>query len=187
MKMNRIWILIVLVLPAICLATVDRLEKTYQPLYCPQKGIQILPIHFRTWAASPEVEVGMICSTNALLRYNRTSGGGNANLASICGLTTKAVKVRHQGPVSVLIDMTNVSKPKRQFPSITEALQATIQCLVKLLREQKYTVLHVTITLPENVKRPDWEKMAKSYDLTEKTGQQPDAPYSQEAAPPEKR
>lgn len=170
--MKRVAIVFVLV-PMICAATVDHLAKTYQPLYCPQEGIRIVPVHFLTMGASPDVEISMISSSNALVKSDALPGGGNANLASLFGFSVTPDDIKHKGPASVTIDMTHVAKPNGHEFSPSQVLEATVQCLTKLLEEHGHTVVHIQIKCPEAKLLPEWKQFQKSYDLTEDKKGQP--------------
>lgn len=152
--------------PVVCGATVDRLATTYQPLYCPQEGIRIVPVYFLTMGASPDAEISMVCSTNALIRDEALPGGGNANLASLFHLSVRPASITHKGPASVTIDMTHVAKPEGQEYSTTQVLEATVQCLLQLMQDHGHTVMHIKIDCSKDKMLPEWKKSEKSYDLT---------------------
>lgn len=160
--MKKIALLIMLLTPMLCFAAVDHLAKTYQPLYCPQTGIKIAPVHFRTMNASPDAEISTVCSVNAI-------GKCNANLASLFGLTSTADDIKHGGPVSVKIDMSDLTYPEGYNVSHAQVLEATVQCLIKLLGEKGHTILHVQINYSkEKQLRPEWTQFQKSYKLINK-------------------
>jgi len=159
--MKNTAIILIALIPILCFAASDHLAKTYQPLRDQSKGICVVPVYFTTLYSSPDTEISMICSANAL-------GDGDANLASLFGLSLKVGKLKHRGSVSVTIDLTNFEKPDGLdfTPSPFQVLEATVQCLIKLLQEHDHSNLHIIIKCPEDKMLPEWKEFEKTYQLT---------------------
>ncbi|KPJ58728.1 MAG: hypothetical protein AMJ46_13730 [Latescibacteria bacterium DG_63] len=104
-------ILLLSCVSSLAFATTEHITVTYQPLHNPQVGIQIRPVYFLTYAASPESQVLALCRPNVILpEYSHLDG--NSNLASLYQIKTRCVTVAGKDTsATVLLDLAELSNP----------------------------------------------------------------------------
>ena len=171
-------ILSVLLFPLVCMATVDQLSLTYQPLYGgDEEGPFIKPVYFITGCASPLIQVQAVCASNVIVRSSAMPHQGDCNLASLYGVQTPCQDEKSGGVVAVRLDLTALAKPPGIHLSEEQVIDAVIQCLQLVLGELRYVEMKLTVQCPKEKLKPEWRKREKSYPLRhdeqEQQGQHP--------------
>ncbi len=153
---------------SLALATDDHITVTYQPLHNPQVGIQIRPVYFFTYAASPESQVLALCRPNVILpEYAHLEG--NSNLASLYQIKTRCVAVAGRDTsATVLLDLSQLSNPHELRYPEGEVVDSVVECLILLLRGQKYVRMRLTVRPPEGEGKPAYSEYERTYMLQEK-------------------
>jgi len=154
---------------SLAFATIERITVTYQPLHNPQVGIQIRPVYFLTYCSSPESEVGALYRKNAILP-ECSHLDGNSNLASLYQIKTKCVAVAGRDTsATVLLDLSELSNPHELGYAESEIVDSIVECLILVLRGQRYVRMRLTVRPPEAEGTPGYSEYERTYMLQEET------------------
>jgi hypothetical protein len=151
-------------------ASVDRLVKTYQPLYDPQADrIQIRAVYFLTRWSVPEAQVGGVCARNCVAPVG-SQEVFDANLASRHGIRISCSAVKHGGTVSITVDLSEYSwSAKSRYPDSRygeeQLFEAVIECLKRCLQDEGHTEMRLEMRGGGGKKKPQWSKYEHRYGL----------------------
>lgn len=162
-------LLMLCLLPADGLATVDRPGKTYQALYDPNGEIRVVPVYFLTCWPSPEAEVGDVGART----YNFTGCpalGGDSNVASPYHVRTRCGSARTDSSAVVEVDLSCMCNADGLRYTELEVLESVVDCLRQVMLELGYRRMDLIVRCPEEKVKPEWMSLQRTYILGAREG-----------------